>query len=136
MFAVLLPTIISWLGSFISGPLISGALTAYQDKLKSEDTEKRIAAELAAKEVDLAIRERELQEQYKVATVGAWYEPDHLMGYAVAVYFGKLLFWDKVLGMGATDPLAGWAETSANLIIAFYFGSSALKTAAKIWTGK
>ncbi len=28
------------------------------------------------------------------------------MGYAVAIHFGKLLVWDKVLAMGTTDPLA------------------------------
>ncbi|WP_165637451.1 hypothetical protein [Bradyrhizobium shewense] len=37
------------------------------------------------------------------------YEPDKLMGYCVAFYFAKLLVWDKVLGFGSTDALAGFA---------------------------
>jgi hypothetical protein len=29
------------------------------------------------------------------------------MGYFVAIYFGKLLIWDKVLGLGTTRRPAG-----------------------------
>jgi hypothetical protein len=36
-----------------------------------------------------------------------------IMGYCVAVYLGKLLIWEKVLSIGVTDPLAGWAEATA-----------------------
>ncbi len=43
----------------------------------------------------------------RIAELGHWYEPDKLMGYFVALYFGKLLVWDKVLGLGTTDPLPG-----------------------------
>src|SRR5438552_12295214 len=31
------------------------------------------------------------------AEIGHWWEPDKLMGYCVALYFAKLLVWDKVL---------------------------------------
>jgi len=54
------------------------------------------------------------------------------MGYCVAIYFAKLLIWDKVLGLGTTDPLAGWASTSANLIVMFYFGKRGFENVAKI----
>ena len=48
--------------------------------------------------------------QYRIAEIGHWYELDKLMGYFVAIYFGKLLIWDKVLGLGTTDPLAGFCD--------------------------
>ncbi len=111
----------SWLGSFLAGPLLGKALDAYKAKLAAGNTEDGIKADLAAKEVLLQQRELELQVQYRIAEIGHWYEPDKIMGYCVAIYFGKLLVIDKVMGWGTTDPLAGFAETTANLIVAFYF---------------
>lgn len=39
----------------------------------------------------------------------------------VAIYCGKLYLWDKVLAMGATDPLSPWLSEIALLIIGGYF---------------
>lgn len=129
-------TILSWLGSFLGGPFIKAALAAYQAKLTSETTVISYKERLAAKEIDLEIREKELDTQFRTATVGAWYLPEHLMGYAVALYFGKLLVWDKVLALGSTDALAGWASFTANLIVAFYFGKAGVENLLKIWKMK
>jgi hypothetical protein len=60
------------------------------------------------------------------------YEPDKLMGYFVAVYFGKLLVWDKVLGIGTTDPLAGFASVTSNLVVSFYFAKRGFENVARI----
>jgi hypothetical protein len=98
-----------------------------------------VAADLAAKEILIQQRELELQNQYRIAELGRWYEPDKLMGYFVAVYFGKLLIWDKVLGFGSTDPLGmkndptgGFAATTANLIVCFYFAKRGIENVARI----
>lgn len=45
---------------------------------------------------------------------------------------GKLLAWDKVLGLGTTDPLAGFAETTSNLVVAFYFAKRGFENVARI----
>jgi hypothetical protein len=60
------------------------------------------------------------------------YEPDKLMGYCVAVYFCKLLVWDKVLGLGTTDPLAGFASVTSNLVVSFYFAKRGFENVARI----
>ena len=125
--------IISAIGNFLGGPFIRAALTAYQDKLANENTVVTEKSALAQQALALQAREDELNTQYKIATVGAWYAPDHLMGYAVAVYFGKLLVWDKVFAMGATDPLGGWAAFTSNLIVGFYFGKAGIENVLKIW---
>jgi hypothetical protein len=122
----------SWLASFLSGPLLGKALDAYKAKLAAGNTGAGIAADLAAKEVLVQQRELELQTQYRIAEIGHWYEPDKIMGYCVAVYLAKLLIWDKVLGLGVTDPLTGWVETTANLIVMFYFGKRAFENVARI----
>ena len=60
------------------------------------------------------------------------HEPDKLMGYFVAFYFGKLLVWDKVLGLGTTDPLAGFASITSNLVVSFYFAKRGFENVARI----
>jgi hypothetical protein len=54
------------------------------------------------------------------------------MGYCVAVYFAKLLVFDKVLGLGSTDPLAGFAATTSNLVVSFYFAKRSFENVARI----
>ena len=44
----------------------------------------------------------------------------------------KLLIWDKVLGLGTTDGLAGFASTTANLIVASYFAKRGFENVARI----
>jgi len=45
---------------------------------------------------------------------------------------GKLLAWDKVLGLGTTDPLAGFASTTSNLVVSFYFAKRGFENVARI----
>lgn len=128
----MLATILGWLGNLLGGPFAKAAVDAYKAKLQTENTSEKIAADLASRELTVQQREEELQTEYRIASFGRWYEPDKLMGYAVAVYFGKLLIVDKVLAMGSTDPLAGWAATTANLIVMFYFGKRGIENVARI----
>jgi hypothetical protein len=68
---------------------------------------------------------------YRTAEIGHWYEPDKLMGIS-SLYFGKLLVWDKVLGLGTTDPLAGFASVTSNLVVSFYFAKRGFENVARI----
>lgn len=123
-----------WLSllSFIGGPVISGLISAYREKLKAGNVDNKIAADLAAGEIVAQTAETQAQTQYRIAELGYWYEPDKIMGYCVAIYFGKLLLWDKVIGLGSTEPLAGFAATTANLIVGFYFAKRGFENIARI----
>ncbi len=118
--------------SFIGGPIIKGLIDAYQAKLKAGNVESKIAADLAASEIAAQVSETNAIMQYRIAEIGHWHEPDKLMGYFVAIYFGKLLIWDKVLGLGTTDPLAGFASVTANLVVSFYFAKRGFENVARI----
>ena len=118
--------------SFLGGPVVKGLIDGYKAKLAAGNTSERIAADSAAGEMAVQTAEIKAQNEYRIAEIGHWYEPDRIMGYAVAVYFGKLLIWDKVLGLGSTDPLAGFAATTANLIVIFYFGKRGFENIARI----
>lgn len=126
---------LAWLASLITGPLLNKALDGWKAKLAADNDADKIAADLAARELAVQQREIEVQSQYRIETIGKWYEPEKLMGYAVAVYIAKLLIWDKVLGLGTTDPLGGWIETTANLIVGFYFAKRGAESVAKIVSG-
>ena len=121
-----------WLVGFVTGPVFDDLLKGYQAKLAAGNTSESIAADLAAKELAVQQRELELQTQLRIAEIGHPFEPDRLMGYCVAVYFFKLLIWDKVLGLGTTDALAGFASTTANLIVASYFAKRGFENVARI----
>src|SRR6185369_882251 len=117
---------------FIGGPVIKGLIDAYQAKLKAGNVESKIASDLAASEIAAQTSEQQEITKIRIAEIGHWAEPDKLISYCVVVYFAKLLVWDKVLGLGTTDPLAGFASTTANLVISFYFAKRGFENIARI----
>lgn len=127
-------SIFSWLGTLIGGPIVKGALDAYRLKLAAGQSREKIIGDIALRELDLQIRETELQTTLRIHQLGRWYEPEKLMGYCVALYFAKLLIWDKIFNLGITEPLAGWTADTANLIVMFYFGKRGIENVAKIIT--
>ena len=118
--------------SFLGGPVIKGLIDAYNAKLKAGNVDNRIAADLAAGEIAAQTAETQAITQYRVASLGYWYEPEKIMGYTVAFYFAKLLIYDKCLGWGTTDPLIGWSGTVATAVVSFYFGKRTFENVARI----
>lgn len=118
--------------SFLGGPVVKALIDAYQLKLKAGSSDRKIAADLAASEIAAQGAEAKAALEYRMAELGRWSEPDKLMGYCVAIYFSKLLVWDKVLGLGSTDPLAGFSATTANLVVSFYFAKRGFENVARI----
>jgi hypothetical protein len=125
----------SWLASFLGGPVISGLINAYKAKLAAGNTTEKIAADLAARELAVQQTEIQAQTQLRVAQIGKWYEPEHLIGYFLAFYIGKVIVWDKVLGLGSTDPITGDVGTWAGMIMLFYFGKRGVENVARILKG-
>jgi hypothetical protein len=118
--------------SFLGGPVVKALIEAYSAKLKAENVDARIAADLAAAEIAAQMAETNAVMQFRIAELGYWYEPDKLIGYCVTIYFAKLLVWDKVLGFGTTDALAGFAAITANLVVSFYFAKRGFENVARI----
>ena len=48
------------------------------------------------------------------------------------VFYGKVLLWDKCLGWGSTDAVAGSVADWAGAIMAFYFGKRGIENVARI----
>ncbi len=118
--------------NFFGGPVIKGAVDAYKAKLEAGNNEDRIAADLAARELDVQRRETEVQHEYKVALIGRWYEPTQLLGYIMVAYVGKVIVWDIILGWGTTDPIRGNVGEWAGMIIMFLVGKRGFENVARI----
>jgi len=130
----MLATILGWLGNLLGGPFAAAAVKAYQAKLSAENTSEKIAADLAARELSVEQRERELAAQLVVAEQGRWYTalPRPLFAFAFVIYCWKVVVFDKVFGLGGTDALSGDASQWATVVLTAYFGGRSLEKVARI----
>jgi hypothetical protein len=118
--------------SFLGGPVIKGLIDAYQAKLKAGNVDSKIAADLAAGEIISQTAETQAITQLKIAQIGHWYEPEKLAFYVTLAFYAKCLVWDKMLGWGTTDPLAGDVSVWAGMIMGFYFTKRGFENVARI----
>jgi hypothetical protein len=130
MFGMLL----GWLGNLFGGPFAKAAVDAYRAKLTAENASEKIAADLAAREMQVESRERELQTQIVAAEQGAWYTalPRPLFAYAFVIYAWKVVVWDSVFGLGTTAPLSGDVAQWAMIVLTAYFGGRSLEKVARV----
>ncbi len=126
---------LAWLGSLIGGPVITGLINAYKAKLDASNTKDRIAADLAAKEIEAEIAARRQASAIIIAEQGRWYTAiiRPLLALPIIVYLWKVIVWDKVLGLGATDPLTGMIADWSGTIVAAYVGGRSIEKVARIF---
>ena len=131
-------TILGWLGNLLGGPFAKAAVDAYRAKLTAENTSEKIAADLAARELGVAQRERELAMQVVVTEQGRWFTalPRPLFAFAFVIYVWKVVVWDKVFGLGTTDALGGDVGQWAVIVLTAYFGGRSIEKVAKIISRK
>lgn len=111
----------SLLFQFLGGPVAKAMIQAYQAHLTAATSDKQTAATLAAQQIAAETADVQAVTQLKIAQIGHPFEVEKLFAYVTLFYYAKLLIWDKVLGLGTTDPLTGWVLWAANLVIGFYF---------------
>ena len=61
----------SWLASLIGGPVVTGLINAYKAKLDAANIQDRIAADLAAKEIEAEIAARKEASAIIIAEQGS-----------------------------------------------------------------
>src|SRR3954462_1538309 len=128
----------SWLASLIGGPVITGLINAYKAKLDAANTQNRIAADLAAKQIEAEIEARKEASAIIVAEQGRWYTAiiRPLLAFPIIIYLWKVIVWDKVLGFGTTDPITGMVADWIGTIITAYVGGGPIgKGAGGFWGG-
>ncbi len=125
----------SWLASLIGGPVINALIGAYKAKLDATNTHDQIAADLAAKEIEPEIEARKQASAIIIAEQGRWYTAiiRPLLAAPVIIYFWKVIVWDKVLGLGTTDPITGMIANWTGMIITAYVGGRSIEKVARIF---
>jgi len=99
------------------GSLASKLAAAYKARENAKTDQERIAADER-----IAMLKAQASVQRPIDAVIRI-----LFALPVAIYFGKLYFWDKVLAWGSTDPLSPELDKIAMVIIGFYFIHSIFK---------
>ena len=90
--------------------------------------------DLAARELAIEQRERELANEMVLAEQGRWYTavPRPLFASAFIIYVWKVVVWDKVLGLGTTDALTGDVSQWATIVLTAYFGGRSLEKIVRV----
>jgi hypothetical protein len=130
--------ILKWLGGLLGGPFAQAAVDAYKAKLAADTGADKIAADLAARALAVETRERELATQLLTAEQGRWYTAmvRPLFAAPFIIFAWKVVVFDKVLGFGTTDPLAGDVSAWAGYVIIAYFGGRSLEKIAAVAAGR
>ena len=130
---------ILWIVKLLGGLDIAGiaktAAQAYAAKQDAGVKRETIDADLVARETALSVQEAQLQQQIVIAEQGNWLTRMARPAIALPfiVYLWKVVIWDKVLGLGVTDPLGTNLDTIMGTIIASYFiGRTVEKTVSVV----
>src|SRR5713226_3538691 len=130
---------LQWLASLFTAPVVNGVIEAYKARLSEKNSEGQMAADLAAKAIAAEIEARKSADALIIAEQGRWYTAiiRPLLALPVIIYLWKVIVWDKVLGLGATDPILGDVGIWAGYIVTTYVGGRSLeKIANTIWSRK
>src|SRR3954471_21492750 len=119
MLALLAPLLSSVFGSAFSS-LVDG----YKAKLAATNTQDKIAADLAVKEIEAEIEARKQASVIIIAEQGRWWTaaPRAVVQWSFAAFVAKVVVYDKVLALGSTDPLNGDVASWAGMLMAMWFG--------------
>ncbi len=125
----------SWLASLIGGPIITGLINAYKAKLDAANSRDRMAADLAAKEIEAEIEARKQASTIILAEQGRWYTAiiRPLIAFPLIIYLWKVIVWDTVLGLGTTEPLTGMVAEWTGMIVTAYVGGRSIEKVARIF---
>lgn len=102
----------------LTGNVASKLADAYKARHTAETEQDRIMAEVTIAQLEANQSNRALGGRITAIVQAAWALP-------FIIYTWKLVFFDKVLGMGVTDPLSPALSDMQNTIVALYFGGAA-----------
>jgi hypothetical protein len=115
-------TILSWLVGGGIKAIGSELRQARLDQINAANDSERIAA-------DVRVKELEAQQSIILAAQGDRFERWVRIGFALPflAYIWKLIVWDKMLGLGVTDPLSPMLTEAFWIVIGGFFIISTAK---------
>lgn len=120
---------------FLGGPLLNNLLGAYKARLENASGQDKMAVELAIKEIEAEIVSRTEATKVLMLENGRWWTwaPRALVQWSFALYVGKCVVYDNLLGLGTTDPLNGDIASWAGMVMAMWFGGRTIEKVAQIF---
>jgi len=124
-----------WLLSILTSPILTWLKDLYVARLAAANAQDKLAVELAVKEIEAEITARKDANALIIAEQGRWWTAiiRPLAALPVVIYIWKVIVYDKVLGMGTTDPITGEVATWAGVIVTTYFGGRTIEKVARIF---
>jgi hypothetical protein len=128
----------SWIIKFLSLPILNSLVAAYKHKLDAGNTQDAKAVELAVAEIQGEIAARSAAKEIIIAEQGRWWTaaPRPIIAFAIAIFIWKVVVWDKVLGLGTTDPLDPKMWEAFTIVLTAYFGGRSLEKIAQVFRGR
>lgn len=128
--------ILSILGGVIGlGNSLTGIADKIADAYKAREAAKTDREKLA---IDERIKTLELQRDVLVSEQGSrltnWVRP--AFAFPFVVYLWKLILWDKVLGLGATDPLSDQLSEILMIVIGAFFLTRPFEKVGQAWAAR
>jgi hypothetical protein len=114
--------IFTWFASFLTEPVISGLIDTYKAKLQAVNSTDAHAIDLAKADLLAQIEARKIAASVQATRAGQWI--DIVMALIVLPYIAKVIIWDKILGLGSTDPIQGAVGVWVSLWITFHWGGN------------
>jgi len=126
---------LQWILSVLSAPVFNSIVDAYKAKLAATNSQDKLAVDLAVKEIEAEIAARAQASAVIIAEQGHWWTSiiRPLAALPVVIYLWKVVVYDKVLGLGTTDPITGDVGAWAGVIVTTYFGGRTIEKVARIF---
>ena len=109
---------IALLSKLLGGGLMDQLSRAYTARHSATTEHERIAAEVTIAQLEERQANRALGGRMTAIVQAIWAAP-------FILYNAKLVVWDKVLGLGTTDPLSADLMGLQTTVVSFYFGGAA-----------
>lgn len=102
-----------------TGGTLNKLAAAYRAKQDAQTEQERIAADVEIARMEQQQKNREIGGRITALVQCAWAAP-------FIAYNAKLVLWDKMLGLGVTDPLSADLVRLEATMVSFYFGGAAV----------
>src|SRR4051812_46110335 len=95
--------VMQWIISALASPIFGTLLDGYKAKLEAVNSQDKLAVDLAVKEIDAEIAARAEASKIMLIENGRWWTaaPRAIVQWSCAVFAGKCIVWDTVLGLGS-----------------------------------
>ena len=113
---MILKTLLNWFGSSTIGAIGGELNKAYSAKLTAQTSEQKL-------EADMVIEQLKAQQSILLAEQGKWHTSwiRPAFAFPCVVYMGKVILWDKALGLGSTPDLSPDQWKFFMIVVGAYF---------------